>query len=364
VTNLRTPARLTDISSEWLTHALTASGVIRDSAVEDVQIEAVGEGQGSSEDLARLKLSYRDFDAEAPLSLIAKISGNDPVAARNHWNPGVDPPELRFYRELAGRTPLSTPRFYHGEIDVENRTNVILLEDLSPARAGNPVVGCSDEEEELAVMSLSRCHAQYWGDPAFESARWPDSLADVGIRSGRFYRERAERFIDKFGDELSRDVNDLAIRLTDKVVFIHERLARPPITLVHGEFQLQNLFFEESERGLHMTVIDWKEISRGRGPYDLAVFLGCYARNTAKSDIDVVRTYHAALLRNGVSGYPFEECLDDYKFAMLRCLSRVVNLMGLLDLNGEHEKARMRIRLERAIQSVIELGAAELLGGR
>jgi len=361
VANPRTPASLNDIKSEWLTHALNAGGVARNPAVASLEIETIGEGQGISGDLVRLRPSYETFDEAAPLSIIAKISGNDPVAAPNHWSAGADPPELRFYRELAGQTPLKTPRLYHGEVDVENRRNIMLLEDLSPSRVGNPVEGCSDEEEELAVASLARHHAQWWGDSALENASWPDCLAVVGTRAGRLYRERADRFIDKFGNDLSADMKDRVLELAGKIAFIHERLSRPPITMIHGDFQLQNLFFQESEKGLEMTVIDWKEISPGRGPYDLAVFLGCYARNAGKSDTDLLRNYHTALLNGGVSGYSFEECLNDYKFAMLRCLSRVVNLMGLLDLDGEHEKARMKIRLERACQAVVELGAAEML---
>jgi len=360
VANPRIPASPKDITSEWLAHALKVGGVIRGSAVAFLEIETIGEGQGISGDLVRLRPSYETFDEAAPLSIIAKISGNDPVAAPNHWSAGADPPELRFYRELAGRTPLRTPRLYHGEVNVECRTNILLLEGLSPSRVGNPVEGCSDEEEEFAVASLARFHAQWWGDPELESADWPDSLAVVGARAGRFYRERADRFIDKFGNDLSDDMKELVVELAAKIDFIHERLSRPPMTMIHGDFQLQNLFFQESEKGLEMTVIDWKEISLGRGPYDLAVFFGCYARNTGKSEIDLVDAYHHALVESGVTGYSFEECLEDYKFAMLRCLSRVVNLMGLLDLSGEHERARMRIRLERACQAVVELGAPAL----
>merc|ERR1711908_149788 len=51
-----------------------------------------------------------------------------------------------------------------------------------------------------------------------------------------------------------------------------ERLARPPLTLLHGDFRLENLRFSTCSP-VSVAAFDWQFVCRGRGAYDLAYFL-------------------------------------------------------------------------------------------
>ena len=76
-----------------------------------------------------------------------------------------------------------------------------------------------------------------------------------------------------------------------------------------------------------------------------------------------MRTYHSALVSNGVSGYPFEECLSDYRLSMLECLVFWIVTGGYCDFDGQRASAYLRNSMERFDAAISDLACTELLSG-
>lgn len=67
--------------------------------------------------------------------------------------------EVRFYQDIAPRLKVRVPACHHAEIDSNKTEFVLVLEDLSPARPGDQIQGCTVEETALAVVEAARIHA-------------------------------------------------------------------------------------------------------------------------------------------------------------------------------------------------------------
>jgi hypothetical protein len=105
------------LTTEWLTDALRERSTISQANVNSFEIEALGDKQGITGQLARLILSYDNHEEDAPQSLIAKFPATD-AAARNTFR-GHYIREVRFYEELASKAKLRTPRCYYNALDVQ-----------------------------------------------------------------------------------------------------------------------------------------------------------------------------------------------------------------------------------------------------
>lgn len=73
--------------------------------------------------------------------------------------------EVHFYRHLADRVPIRTPRCLAAEYDADTHDFVLLLEDLSECRTGDQVAGASYEDAVNVVQTLGRLHAATWDAP-------------------------------------------------------------------------------------------------------------------------------------------------------------------------------------------------------
>jgi Ser/Thr protein kinase RdoA (MazF antagonist) len=113
------------------------------------------------------------------------------------------------------------------------------------------------------------------------------------------------------------------------------RLAAAPATIIHGDYRLDNLFFDAAGA---VAVIDWQFVSRCRGIYDVAYFIGLDLEPAARRAHEqaLLAQYVATLAAHGVAGYSLETARVDYRRALL--LAFAVFLIGAA---GEQPNARM-----------------------
>lgn len=74
----------------------------------------------------------------------------------------------------------------------------------------------------------------------------------------------------------------------------------------------------------------------GRGPGDLASLLTQDLPIERRRQIEsgLIEHYHTTLVADGVQGYSYEDCLVDYRFAILERLSSLVSMVVGLPLGG------------------------------
>ena len=152
-------------------------------------------------------------------------------------------------------------------------------------------------------------------------------------RCGRWRRRRLQQFWpvyqQNFGHLLTPDLTSAVERTWANMDWVFKRFATPPVTVIHGDYRLDNMFFPERE-GDPITVIDFQLMARARGPYDLAYFTSqsLDIEQRRATEHDLVRRYHDTLMAAGVRDYSFDDCFEDYRLAILWCAVFPIGMGG------------------------------------
>ena len=363
MTNLPVPGGLGEITADWLTEALRSSGAAGDASVAGYSAEAIAEGKGFMNEMFRLRLDYDSEPRDMPLSVIAKLPSTDPLLRKVFGRLGQNLREVRFYQQLANVGQLQSPRSYYSAIDLATGNTVLLLEDMSDARQGDSVAGCSIEEARGAIGRIARFHASWWETPQMESLGWIP-LKDSESQSYQYiYLDAWRALIEKAGVGMPRGLSSLGGELFSEVPRIKARLTRPPRTIIHGDFRLDNCFFSTEDAAQTPVVFDWEFCVRARGAYDVATFISEAFPTEQRRDVEMglLRDYHSILTECGVSGYSFDECLDDYRLSMLEIFVFWIVTGGYCNYEGERATSYLHNTLARFDAAITDLDSLELL---
>ena len=361
------PSSSSDISIEWLNQVLGDAGVTDGTAVQGFEREVIGEGSGFVGELSRLTLTYEREDAAGPRSLIAKLPTADEAMRSIALLFGWYEHEVRFYQEIAGQVELRTPKCYYSAMDVEAGRFALLLEDLAPARCGDQLASCSLDEAKLALGELAKLHAAWWNSPRLDQFEWMPSLDDknLGQVLATLYRQSWPFFVEQVGDQVPKKILEVGERFGASFSTIVDSLAERPRTITHTDFRLDNMFFGIEDGGSPFALIDWQLVQRGGGALDVTYFLaGNFPPEVRrKHQRELLETYHETLLRHGVSGYPFEQCMEDYRMAALFLMIFLVTNRENFDIEAfpERGQALMNTMLERYTTAILDLNADEFL---
>lgn len=325
------PTTLDELNIDWLNEVLRESPWFAGSRIAGLRFDPIGDETGFTGQVGRLHLEFDPAGEDAPRSLIVKVP--NPVQERrtNLFNMFVR--EYLFYREAAAHVNLNVPALYFGLVDAESESGVLLLEDLH---------GESEhaEMDQLSIASLSldalgRFHAAWWDSPGLNAFDWLPSI-DRGIQE---IEKIFPQYWRSFKKRMQTHLTPEAIRLGDSLRASFRRiraaLAQPPQTFLHGDFQTNNLLFRQNGALPELYVIDWQVCRRGRAMRDVAHFMGL------SLDTDLRRTheeallahYYQSLLDNGVTGYSFDQALEDYRTSLLDLFYFLVVISLFLDFS-------------------------------
>ena len=358
------PATVEAITPEWLTSALRAGGHLGHASVSSVQAEPVGQGVGILCRLYRLTLGYEGAADGAPASLIAKLPTADPqtrgmVALFRFYER-----EVRFYEDVAEGLELCTPRRFYSNFDAATGDFILLIEDLSSIRIGDQLAGASVEDAKMAVSELAKLHAAWWQSPRLEQVSWMPVLNDQANKMGlALYPQAWGIFMERFGSKLDPRLVPIGERLGTKVNDILDLFASRPATVCHGDFRLDNLFFHDGQGDKVLTVIDWQIASRATGTYDVGYMMSqsINVEDRRQHERKILKLYHDALIERGGQGYSFDQCLEDYRWALLFCFVYPVMAGGLGNLSNERGYALAQTMMERSATAILDWDAGALI---
>ena len=353
---------LEGVTPDWLTAALRSTGAINDASVATIDASSLSEGRGFVGTLARLDVRYSAVEPDAPRSLIVKLP------TRNRRMKGVARAnsmyerEVGFYERIAHHIHLRTPRPYYSHFDPDSGDFVLLLEDFAPARAGDQLEGCSEEEAALALSELARFHAAWWERTDHADLDWMRGADSGSAGLERLYQRSWSRLNSETEGGLPSSLREVGERLGTYVTAVRSRTALPPQTLVHGDFRLDNMFFDVRD-GAPFGVVDWQLFRKGRGVFDVAWFLsGCLRPETRRSwERGLMAVYVSTLAENGVEGYNLERCLEDYRLSLLSCLTLGVIATAAADRDTERGAELFETILSRIASAVDDHSAIELM---
>lgn len=354
-----------DITPAWLTDALREGGVIRESAVTACDVRTIGEGSGFIGQLAQIRPTYDRNEPGAPASIIAKMPGASEGGRQIGNLFDFYHREIRFYEEIAHEVELRTPKRYYSAMNRDTQEYILLIEDLAPLCVGDQAEGCAVEQARLAVEQIGKFHATWWESPRLaEIGDWMPAInAPVQQVAAGAYAQAWKPFLDMFGAQLTPEVRSACERIGESVVKIQTAFAQPPLTISHGDYRIDNLFFSSDQSSMKLAVADWQISTIGRGAFDVAYLLcgGLPSELRRSHERDLVKLYHDTLVQNGVQDYPLDECWDDYRLGALFQFVYIVIAVGTLDAANERGMALWSAWLERGATAVEELNAIERL---
>ena len=360
------PKNLLEITPSWLTGALHGKDASRGASVTGYSAESVAEGKGFLNQVFRLRLHYDGDTLDLPRTIIVKLPSADPALRAISDRLGQDRREVMFYREVAANAPLQTPHSYYCEVDSGTGDTILLLEDVNGARQGDSVAGCSLAEARRSMVQLAEFQASWWDNPRLDRLKWmPLKDDETGVYQ-ELYAGAWESLLKKAGNAMPRGLKLLGDRLIQEIPRIKAKLTEPPRTIIHGDYRLDNCFFPTNFRTRPLVVFDWEFCARARGTCDAAAFIGeaFPPQQRRKEELGLLRAYHSTLVSNGVGGYPFEECLSDYRLSILEVLVFWIVTGGYCDFDAPRASAYLRNSLDRFDAAVSDLACSELLSGK
>jgi len=300
-----TPERLTDV--------LRSEG--HDVTVTALGVEPIGTGQMASS--FRLVPTYEGNVGDLPSTLVAKVPGGNPEARGSAA--GAYRTEVRFYQRLATTVAVRVPRGHHAWATDDGTDFLLLLEDLAPAVQGDQLAGCTVAEADAAARNLAGLHGPRWCDPTLSDPEGA-GLAVVDAEQAGLLADvlgpMTEVFVDRMGDRLAaadREVLEMVPAVAGPWLLGRSERFAP----VHGDYRLDNLMFGPDGT---VAAVDWQTVSLGLPARDLAFLCATSLTVEARRahEGEVVSAYWDALLAHGVADHPLDECLEDYRYALLQ----------------------------------------------
>lgn len=296
------------VDAAWLGDVLRAAG-FADAPVRGFSAETIGTGQLGR--CIRYTLDFAGSGGGAPRSLVGKFPSDDPTSRATGVALGLYRKEVEFYRTLAPRLSIATPRCYFAAVDGRGPDFALILEDMAPARPGDQIAGCSPEVARSAVLQLVGLHAPTWNDASLQKLDW---LVESSGGNRPLYTQCFPGFLARYGSALDPDVVAILGRVTETTGPPFE-YPEEPFSIVHIDYRLDNLLIDAARKPPHVTVVDWQSFVLGLPLSDVAYFMGASLLPETRRPIerDIVREYHERLCAAGVRDYSWERCWADYR---------------------------------------------------
>ncbi len=353
------PFSLGEVDAGWLSTALTEAGLLKDETVTGFDHHVVGEETGFLGEIAILKPQYSG-DTQAPNTLVLKI----PTPLKNRvmgQTMGAYEKEIRFYAGLRDDLNIRTPRYYYGAMSAADDPDVVLarlhklrempawlvailgllvqwifglmprryallIEDLSHLRLGDQQAGCSRTDRELAVKTMARLHAQFWDSDALTELKWVQPVDMTANILHLVYSQAVGKYRKANEDSLEPRQLRMLDWLDENGIRLNEVIGSEPRTLLHGDYRLDNLCFDD-EKG-ELLLMDWQTLVSGSAGMDLAYFLST-AVPTGSPDAeidDLISLYRTTLVEEGIE-VSEGRIRWMYEVGMLATLHRIAPVM-------------------------------------
>ena len=352
------PTSLAEVSSEWVIGMLGA----QPATEVTLRVPLSHTGYGS-------EIGYLDIasdDPALPSSLVVKVPPKDYKTREAVIQFGAFTREVLFYRSIAPRVPIRTPKVYAMELDAESGNGIILLEDCSQMKSFlfDQIPPSLHELLQMA-SSLARLHAAWWG----KTEELPLNINRGCYETWNTWLKNTQsgwrRWLSSpLSAQLDHSKESLGQRLSNEFVNLSNAMPVGNLTFCHMDFHVQNIFYDAVRVEDPIVVIDWDSYGVGCGPHDLAYLMSLLPTQHRKDyESEVLRKYHSQLLTSGVAGYDDDAMYADYRFGTLlaTALQPILFDLATLDVEGLQSISRLA---SRQLQMVFDHDAHYLFDTR
>ncbi len=355
------PGDVAAVTPAWLTRALQP-------CAEGVVVSGVDSSGFESGTTARARLALR-FEgpgqrADLPSAMFVKLAPLDLRTRLFVGLLGLGRSEVAFYRTVRQGLPVRAPRVYFAAAARRGTRFVLLLEDLaaSGCHFADLTSPCDFERASDVMRAFAKLHGAYWESPRLHGDFDRQRGAPTGplFRIGRFLSDvSVRRAFERFGELVPDALQAAAGFVSERRLALEALWARPPLTLIHGDAHLGNLFFDGPEVGL----LDWQVVQRGQGLRDVTYFLTnslSIETRRARGE-ELIRVYLAALAEAGAPPVRFSLAWEQHRLHALYTWISAIVTAAAATLQRE---SIVRAGLERSSAAVMDLDSLGALRGR
>jgi hypothetical protein len=353
-----TPAELsTALLNDLLAQALGGG------TIASVDVSDIGEGTGIFGQIARLDLVVEGGDDSAPPSVVAKMACTEPANLEVATMLGLYAREIKMFEHVLDETPIRTP-ICHAAVEQDDGRFLLVLEDLSIAYdVGDQVAGATLAQAEAAIDALAVMHAHWWQRPELDEMDWlpvpnaPQYVAAVP----NIYRAGLPVLESEWADRVPPSAIDVARSVDPKFEELLHRTAGGPMTLIHGDTRLDNIFYSTTDDSV--AFIDFQLALRGRAAADIAYLIGTSVPHELARDHWelLLRRWYDTVVDLGVGGYSFDDAITQYREAALYYLSGAMSLIGTFDAGNDRGAAMAEAYSTRILNHVVDIDASSVL---
>lgn len=264
------PSHPDDISPDWLATRLREAGLLETGHITGIRWEPIGTGQVG--DSARIHLTY-DVAGAGPKTIAGKFPAANPTSRGTAAMMGLYAKEVRFYRELAPQLDVRVPATYSANVSDDESEFILLFEDLAPDKGGNQLDSCSFDEACHAIRQASALHAPSWKNSDILSLDWLQPQEAVTTQIRTLYPQAQSVFAERYADTLEPEFMAVCTELAASDAWLSRD--HPKVSLVHGDFRLDNMLFGIGNGAEPIAILDWQTLSLGHPMTDIGYFMGC-----------------------------------------------------------------------------------------
>jgi hypothetical protein len=334
------------VTAPWL-------GEVLEADVWGCELEQIAIGVGL---LGRLFRAHLDGGPDVPATVVVKLPTLD-AAARSAICEDMEfyLREARFYQEIGLANPLRPARPYFAAFDDATHDFVLVLEDLGRLRLADQTHGCSVSDAETVIDAIAEHHAYWWESERFASLPWLKTFDTPSIQAGVIasYETSWPTCLERVGAGLSRELRDFGDRFASLMPWFLHEITRPPLTFLHGDLRLDQLFFAVGPGDPAVTALDWQLSTKGRGAYDVGYFLSqsLAADNRRSCEDRLLERYAERLAERGIC-YPPTQLLRDYRITTAWCFSYPVIASGGIDVANDRQLELLHTMLDGAVTAI------------
>jgi len=278
--------------------------------------------------------------------------------------------ETSFCQRVASRVPVRVPRVYAAAR--RGARFVLLLENLHEIPGvrlfinRDMAAGTTVERARLCLRTFADLHAEFWGwsveqRDALIPARLHTYLAPGGREMTCALSAAAIAPAHKAAPELfTTEHASIYRRATKKWDGLIDAWYSGPLTLIHGDSHLANLFEYPEPDGPRMGMIDFQAMHWCQGIRDVQYFLinSLEPELLAAHESELIDFYIDELAQRGVRLEP-EAARQQYRAYSFQTLMVAVTSIGLGSLTERDETVRTILR--RSIAAIERLGFGDWL---
>ncbi|MBT5204826.1 MAG: phosphotransferase [Gammaproteobacteria bacterium] len=198
----------------------------------------------------------------------------------------------------------------------------LVIEDLGHLRPGDQVAGCSPQDAKIALSTMACMHATFLDNKLLTETPWiiPMELTIKLIQ--QVFRKALPKYLQQYGHTVSNSAQQTLQWMDRNGIELMTLLAEQPSTLNHGDFRLDNLFFDDANN--EIILCDWQTLMSGPPGIDLAYFLSASITSEHENEIVELLDFYAQQLKS--QGVEIDEnaLAWQYQAGMLLILLRVI----------------------------------------